>query len=182
MRLQVTPAGESECPIIKHLVLYYVYDMSEYMKWNCNHEGKWDGCDDLPDYWEKADHAPYLIRVDGNIAGFALVRPFPEEPGRNEIAEFFVARKFKNQGVGRQSAFQLFDAYPGQWLVRVLAGNEGALRFWGKIVPEYTSGDFEVSDEDYIGPHSGSIPMRYYRFESRAQWQRKPAQTHSLDT
>jgi len=170
MEAQIEPAGESDYAIIKNLVPYYVYDMSEYMKWDCNPEGKWDGCDELPEYWERADHHPYLTRVGGHVAGFALVRPFPGEPGRTEIAEFFVARKFKRRGIGRESAFHLFDSFPGRWLVRVLEGNTGAKGFWDRVVREYTSGNCQLSDEDYADPHSGSYPMRFYRFENRRHY------------
>ncbi|MDN3684611.1 hypothetical protein QW180_17765 [Vibrio sinaloensis] len=31
-------------------------------------------------YWQPGDHTPYLVVVDGNIAGFALVRRYPNAP------------------------------------------------------------------------------------------------------
>lgn len=61
---------------------------------------------DLPDYWEKEDHHPFLIRADGEVAGFAMVRPYSDERGRMEIGEFFVLRKLKRRGIGRQAAPQ----------------------------------------------------------------------------
>jgi predicted acetyltransferase len=167
MEVQVKSAEKSDYAIIKNLVPYYIYDMSEYMKWDCNKEGRWDGCDDLPDYWEKADHYPYLILADGSMAGFALLRPFPDEPDRTEIAEIFVARQFKGQGIGRETACHLFDAFPGKWLVRVLEENIGARRFWDKIIREYTSGSSRPATETYTDPHSGSWPMIFYRFENK---------------
>jgi len=162
-------ATDDDYALIKNLVRYYIYDMSEYMKWDCNREGRWDGCEELSDYWEKADHYPYLIRVDASVAGFALIRPFPNEPDRTEIGEFFVARKFKGQGIGKESAFQLFDAYPGKWLVRVLENNSGAVQFWEKVIREYTLRSFNSSAEQYTDPHSGSWAMKFYRFVSRHQ-------------
>jgi predicted acetyltransferase len=79
MDIQLLQAGASDYTIIKNLVPYYVYDISEYMGWDCNDEGRWDGCDELPDYWERSDHHPYLIKVDGRVAGFVLIRPSPGE-------------------------------------------------------------------------------------------------------
>ncbi len=120
-----------------------------------------------PRYWDQPDHHPHLIRVDGTVAGFALVRPCPDEPGRFEIGEFFVARKFKGCGVGRDCAFRLFGAFPGKWLVRVLNDNTGARRFWEKVVREYSGGNFEQTEEQYTCPRSGTWLMQFYRFESR---------------
>jgi len=173
MDIQLFPATDSDRDLIKNLVLYYVYDMSEYMGWNCNDKGRWDGCDDLPDYWEKPGHQPYVIRVDGSVAGFVLMRPFPNEPERYEFGDFFVARAFKGRGVGKASAFRAFDAHPGKWLVRVLDGNHGALAFWAKVVDEYTEGDFVQTTEQYEDLQSGTWDMQFYRFESKTNSQQK---------
>ena len=96
-----------------------------------------------------------------------MIRPYPDEMDRIEIGEFFVARKFKRRGIGKESAFCLFDAYPGKWLVRVLEENAGACEFWEKVIREYTLGSFDLRSEEHTDPHSGSWPMEFYRFESR---------------
>ncbi len=150
--------------LIKNLVPYYIYDMSGSMGWDPNEEGRYDGCDDLEEYWHKPDHHPYLIYVDGKIGGFTLIRPYPNEPDRMEIGEFFVLRKFQNRGVGKAAAFQLFDLYPGQWLVRVLDRNTGACCFWRKVIAGYTDGHFTQTSEEYRCPYSGTWPMQSYRF------------------
>jgi len=168
MDIHIISATAEDFPVIKNLVPYYIYDMSEFMGWDCNVEGRWDGCDDLSDYWEEQDHHPYLIKVDNNVAGFAMVRRFPVEPERFEIGEFFVARKFKRRGVGRRSAFWLFNAFEGKWIVRVLDGNTGARAFWDKVIREYADGAFEQSEEQFVCPHSGTWPMQFYRFVSRS--------------
>ena len=167
MNIQLTRAPASELPLVRNLVPYYVYDQSEHMGWNCNAEWRWDGCDELPDYWKEPDHHPYVIRVNDDIAGFAFVRPFPGEPERREMGDFFVARKFKGRGVGKVSAFQAFDAHPGKWIIRVLDGNRGARSFWAKVVDEYTQGDFVLTAEKFSDPHSGTWDMQFYRFDSR---------------
>jgi predicted acetyltransferase len=164
-RIQLTRATDNDFRVIKNLVRYYIYDMSEYMGWDCNSEGRWDGCDELPDYWEKSGHHPHIIKVGQSTAGFALIRRCPVETERYEVGEFFVARKFQGRGFGKRSAFRMFDLYPGKWLVRVLDANTGAIGFWGKIIRERTNGDFVQSAEQYESPDSGTWPMRFYRFE-----------------
>ena len=160
-------ATDTDFPLVRNLVPYYIYEMSGEMGWNPNAEGRYDGCDDLSDYWQKPDYCPYIITADGSIAGFALVRPYPAEPGRTEIGEFFVLRKYQQRGVGAASAAWLFDAHPGLWLVRVLDANTRACRFWEKVIADYTQGRFTRTSEQHHCPHSGTWPMHFFRFESR---------------
>ena len=165
MNIQLLRASNLDFNLIKNLVPYYVYDISEYMGWDCDAEGRWDGCDELPEYWEKPDHHPYVIRADNRVAGFVLIRPVVGEPDTNEISDFFVARKFKGNGVGRASAILALDKYPGKWLVRVLNGNRGAKVFWTKVLNDYTEGAVIQAAERYKDPISGEWDMQYYRFD-----------------
>ena len=175
MEVTVQTAADRDLAFVRNLVPYYIYDMSEYMGWGPNREGRYDGCDDLADYWQKADHHPYLIMADDKAVGFAMVRPYPEDPTHLEIGEFFVLRKFRGCGIGRQSACLLFDAHPGKWLVRVLDGNAGALGFWQAVIHDYSGGHVAQTAETYECPHSGSWPMQFFRFESRSQRARPAA-------
>ncbi len=149
-------AGKVEFKIIKNLIPYYIYDMSEEMDWDCSEDGCWDGSEDLPKYWEKDSHQPYLIKLDEKIAGFALIRPFPYENDRIEIGEFFIIKKFTRKGIGTQVAKYLFDTYRGKWLIRVLKDNASASSFWNKIIDEYTKGQYTVTEEEYRDPFSGN--------------------------
>jgi predicted acetyltransferase len=166
MNIQLLKASDSDFTVIRNLVPYYVYDISEYTRWDCDTDGRWDGCTELPDYWEKPGHHPYLIRVEDSIAGFALVRPFPDESQTNEIGDFFVARKYKGLGIGRVSAFRTLDNHPGKWVIRVLEENHGALLFWNNVISEYTRGIFTRDLDQYDDPYSGSWMMHFYRFDS----------------
>jgi len=172
MNIKIINAIPEDFTVVKNLVAYYIYDMSEFMGWNCNTTGQWNGCGDLPDYWEKPNHHPYLIKVNENIAGFAMVRRFPNETQRFEIGEFFVIRKFKGQGVGKFAAFWLFNAFSGLWIVRVLDENSRARGFCRNVISEYTDGNFKKTSETYVCPYSGSWPMQYYRFNSKTSQQK----------
>jgi len=164
--IRVVMASESDFTIIRNLVPYYVYDISEYTGWNCDVNGRWDGCEELPDYWEQTNHHPYLITVNDDVAGFVLIRPLPGELERREIGDFFVARKFKRTGVGSRSAYLAMDNHPGKWAVRVLDDNSGALHFWSNAIHQYTGGVFTKTSEQFEDPHSGSWKMQIYRFDN----------------
>lgn len=88
-------------------------------------------------YWVEANRFPYLIRVAGKPAGFALVRWLDDE-ARFEIAEFYVGRDFRRRGVGHAAVQALFAAHPGDWALSVLPANRTALAFWLAQVPQQT--------------------------------------------
>lgn len=167
MKARLTIAGPEDLALVKNLVRYYIYDMSEYMGWDCDTEGNYDGCDEMAENWQNPERFAYLIRVGDKLAGFAAVWPYRDEPGTMEVGEFFVLRKFKGQGIGRESAGWLFRAHPGNWLVRVLDDNIGARMFWEKVIGEYTNGAVVQTSEEYHCRRSGTWPMQFYRFESR---------------
>lgn len=108
----------------------------------------------LDHYWTEADRYPYLIKVAGKIAGFVLVRDMTERTVSNpphSIAEFFIVRKYRRQGVGKAVAKHLFDDFPpGNWVVGQSLNNIQAQEFWRRVVSEYTSGEYvERQDDEY---------------------------------
>lgn len=176
MDIRVIGATEEDFPVVQNLVRFYVYDMSETMGWVCPEDGLYGGCDDLPEYWwtgstvaelqaitEKfAIAIPYnmefdrwpaghlghafMVRVDGELAGFALVKEIATVRETNyDIGEFFIVRKFRRRGVGRTVAEALFDRFAGRWQVRQLLGNDTAQAFWRRVIADYSRGDYEES-------------------------------------
>lgn len=101
MVVRLIQIKREERKILENLFFYYIYDMSEYMKWNPDHEGKFSYDPSSFDlYWQQKDHIPYFIYVDTELAGFVLVRRYPSDLSTYDVAQFFVLRKFKGQGVG----------------------------------------------------------------------------------
>jgi predicted acetyltransferase len=98
-----------------------------------------------------------LVYVNEQIAGFVLVSKMvflPENKGANAIAEFFVMRKYRRLGVGKEVAFRIFDLFPGKWEVQETKRNIPAQKFWSKVIAEYTNGRFSESrpaDKPFIG-------------------------------
>lgn len=71
------------------------------------------------------------------------------------ITEFFVLRKYRKQGVGKQVAFEVFNRLPARWEVRVMQANVPAQVFWRKVMIEYTKGEFQeigLDNEVWTGP------------------------------
>jgi predicted acetyltransferase len=138
-------ASEEYKNIIKNLMQFYIYDFSEYVNLDVEAEGLFSSYPDLEEYWNDKSHRfPYIIKKEEKHIGFVLVR-FSESQQQSyfSIAEFFVMKKYRRQGIGKAAAKQLFNLHKGQWEVYQKEKNKPAQLFWTKIIDEYTNGQFK---------------------------------------
>lgn len=130
-----------EKPLLIQLMELYNYEFSVYSNDDISEYGYY-GYEHIDDYWNEEGRFPYLIRVDGKIAGFALICPhcdYRKETNAQCIGEFFVMLKYRRMGVGLHVAFQLFDRHPGLWEVCYWRNNQPASIFWKKVIENYTN-------------------------------------------
>ncbi len=153
MDIQLTEAKYADKPVLRQLMELYLYDFSEFIDCDVNEHGSYD-YGYLDNYWTEADRYPFLIHVNGKLAGFVLVWITGEgEERRNLIAEFFVMKKYRHKGVGKTTAWRIFDRFPGVWQVGEVKTNVPAIRFWSKIIDEYSEGNFrKPANSDWDGP------------------------------
>ena len=124
---------------------FYLHDLSEFdlAYYTLDDRGVW-----MPDHragWLEDDGDHPLILVEaGRRVGFALVNQAPSphvRPGMDyRMAEFFVLRRHRGQGIGRRAVFALFDRFRGRWEVSELARNAVAIAFWRRVIGEYGGG------------------------------------------
>ena len=137
--IRVIPASREQEPNLANLLELYIHDFSEFHPAELKQNGRF-GYKSLPDYWTKPDHHPFLIMVDDKLAGFALVKKAgalkSDEPVW-DMAEFFIVRAHRNQGIGLASAHQVWQLFPGQWQVRVMHSNRTALAFWQRAIDAF---------------------------------------------
>lgn len=138
--IEVTIAVESERGVLENLMQLYLHDFSEFDSSDVDEAGGYR-YRYLPLYWSEPGRWPFLVRADGNIAGFALVR---HADGRYQMAEFFVLRRYRRCGVGEEAARQVFARFPGPWLVEELAANTTAIKFWRSVIGRFAGGFDEV--------------------------------------
>ena len=134
LHVQLVPAEKADVPVVRNLSRLYIYDMSESSGWACPKTGLFGGCDGFFDDWQAGRNQAFVIRVDGELAGFAGTKQIDEGTGAHCVQEFFVLRKFRRKGVGRLTANMLFDAHPGPWRVDRLACNGPAVGFWTSVI------------------------------------------------
>jgi predicted acetyltransferase len=157
MQIDLPRASIHDAPILTNLFQYYVYDMSEVVETNFGADGRFV-IRSLDGYWSDPWRHPHLVRVNGNLAGFALIQQRSRITGDEhtwDIAEFFVLRKYRRHGVGSTVATRVFDSFRGKWEVRELKTNHAAIAFWRRVVAGHTKGSFQeilLDEERWRGP------------------------------
>lgn len=91
------------------------------------------------------------LKVNNKLAGFVLVNSVSclnRKDITHSIAEFFIMRKWRRKGIGKATAFELFNKLPGKWEVSQERKNKNAQIFWRSIINEYTQGSYEEFKTD----------------------------------
>ena len=88
----------------------------------------------------------FIVLREQEPVGFAVVQRSLSAPADTKryfrLSEFFIRKPFRNRGVGRGAAMLIFARYAGEWTVPEQSRNPGALRFWRRVVSEFTNGKF----------------------------------------
>jgi predicted acetyltransferase len=147
--LEVVAATEADRATIASLVQLYLYDMTDEGVWPIGGDGRYE-YDLLDRFWQH----PYLLRIDGAPAGFALVIgecPLTGEKPCWFMAEFFVMRGYRRQGFGRQAATELLARHPGPWHIAVMQSHARAASFWNTALSNrgVTTRTVQFDDADW---------------------------------
>ena len=132
---ELIPASRDEEPVLANLLQLYIYDFSELLDMDVGADGRFV-YPQLPLYWSDPGRYAFLVRVDGELAGFVLVKTGSEWDVR-DMAEFFVMRRHRRRGVGTGIAHEVWRRLPGPWEVRVMEANVAAQQFWAHAVSSF---------------------------------------------
>ncbi len=146
----------ADYPTIQNMARFYHYDMSRYCghdsaDWAIPTDGLYESFD-FKSYFEDPTRQAFIVRVDDELAGFALLNNIGKLPTTNwNMGEFFILARFQGTGIGRRVAHQIWNEHPGTWEVSVIPENVSALTFWRKVVSEFTNGKYfeEIKTIDY---------------------------------
>jgi predicted acetyltransferase len=139
MHVEVVMATADEQPIIANLLELYAYDFSEIVHLELDSNGRF-GYVNLPLYWQESNRYPFLVRVNGNLAGFVFLRKGSEVSGDEnvwDVTEFFIVRGYRRHHVGTRVAHELWGKFPGLWEVRVTEKNTLAQDFWSRAIASF---------------------------------------------
>ena len=158
--VEVALVSADDLAALSNLFQFYIYDFSEMMGPAISGDGRFHQLDG-----ESYDQA-YFVRVDGALAGFALVSRGPSRVIEGEstwwMEEFFVMCRHRRASVGRRAAHLVFERHPGTWEISEVAKNGPAIAFWRRVLAAY--GCEEVVWND---PKQGLRPLQ--RFTARAE-------------
>jgi GNAT superfamily N-acetyltransferase len=103
-RRYVSEATLSEKSLIQHMMQFYQYDFSEFEGNDLDDHGLFS-YKYLDHYWVEESRTPLVVRVEGRLTGFVLVNKHSyTTQERFCIAEFFIMRKYRRKGIGREVA------------------------------------------------------------------------------
>jgi predicted acetyltransferase len=162
--VELIAAAPEQKPILANLIELYAHDFSEFLQLDPGPDGRF-GYKSLPLYWSEPERHPFLIRIDGNLAGFVFVKSGSEVSGNEavwDMAEFFVIRGYRRRGVGTEIACEVWRSFPGRWEVRVLQSNIPASLFWARAISIFTG---EANDPVQVEKNGQC--WKLFRFESK---------------
>ena len=138
---------------VENLFQLYVHDFTafwETRRVDLAEDGRFPPYPPLAAYWTDETGEPFLIRVNGALAGFALINGHSHSgrPCDFNMGEFFVARHYRRQGVGRIAARRAISPRPGLWEIAVSRRNVPALLFWRAVAAELTARDVAEHDQN----------------------------------
>jgi predicted acetyltransferase len=141
-KVSLEPATSADAELLSNLLELYIHDLSAaFPDIELGADGRF-GYSALALYWAQPERRfPFLIKRGAQVAGFVLVTrgsPASDDPNVFDVAEFFVLRRYRRSGVGRQAATLLWTRFPGNWIVRVFEGNPRAMLFWSRVIEAFT--------------------------------------------
>jgi len=138
--IEIIAARPEEESILSNLLELYAHDFSEFHELEIGWDGRF-GYSTLPLYWSEPGRHPFLVRIEGKLAGFVLVKRGSDVSGDAavwDMAEFFVLRGYRRCGIGTHVAHEIWRRLPGLWEVRVMESNVLARPFWAHAISTFT--------------------------------------------
>jgi predicted acetyltransferase len=139
VNIEVISASPAHEAVLANLLELYAHDFSQFIDLKLGADGRF-GYAQLPLYWKESNRYPFLIMVNGHLAGFVFVCRGSRISGDEDIwdvAEFFIIRGYRRRRVGAQAAHEVLNKFPGRWEVRVIDRNQQAQEFWGRALREF---------------------------------------------
>ena len=116
--------------LLEHWQLY-MQDLALFRNLNIENDGRYRD-DRLRTYLAYEEHWPLVIRNDGEVAGFALVRK--SKPDTHLIGEFFIKPESRRAGIGAAAVAQILQKFKGNWEIPFQNENPIAASFWRKTI------------------------------------------------
>lgn len=149
MNITIDIVQDSEHEALANLMKMYCYEWSQYNLFDVDEDGVYPFEKYLHYYYERQRRYCYLARVNGFIAGFALIDDdfVLHDDYDFSMGEFFVMYKYRRQRVGEHMARFLFDTHRGKWEVGFHPENKASEKFWLSVIAAYTDGNYTLNTD-----------------------------------
>lgn len=136
-------AGPDRRATIENLFQLYAHDFSAFAAhphsppYTLGEDGRFPPYPYLDQYWRDPGAVALLIRDSGKLAGFALINTHSHRDGgpvERNMAEFFIARPHRRQGIASEAVRLIFADYPGRWEIAIAERNLPAKTFWPRAI------------------------------------------------
>ncbi|CAM3775049.1 putative acetyltransferase [Pseudomonas reidholzensis] len=136
--IELLQTDPDQAALIRNLYQFYAYESSDWEQEDVEVDGRFYVHEPhLARYWQSPGWSANLVLVDGFIAGFVLVER-SELPGIDalELADLFIMKKYRRQGVGRAVAELLLCSEGSDWLLRCYREDPVALAFCSAVLAD----------------------------------------------
>jgi predicted acetyltransferase len=134
--LELVQTGPEQAELIRNLYQFYAYESSDWEQEDVEVDGRFYIHEEhLARYWQDPQWSANLLLVNGFIAGFMLIER-SELPGLHalELADLFILKRYRRQGIGRALATQVLSSGDSDWLVRFYDQDEVSQAFWRTVL------------------------------------------------
>lgn len=139
LEVRLTTVADRE-PLRRMLELYQ-YELSDIWDQDIDGAGQYGYAMDR--YWDIPGNYAYVALFEGRYAGFALVDDQVKLPGGQYwMDQFFVLKKYRRRGLGRELAARVIARHPGQWQIGQMVDNHPAQCFWRETLDAIGAREF----------------------------------------
>jgi len=97
---------------------------------------------DFDKLWSDPGRSLFWAKLDGEIAGFAIVQ---FENGVTDMEDFYIRPAYRRRGAGLGFARAVIARFPGPWTLTQYKAKADSIAFWRTV-----TGDRPFTEEDYI--------------------------------
>jgi len=148
--MQITKVDQSGEATLRHLMTLFLHDLSEFNDdLEINPGSGLFEFDNLEWFFEKEGLTPFFILHEEKIIGFILLQSGPfsnQEISDYLLNSFFILRKYRRRGLGREACKVFFKQFPGRYAISQMKSNIPAIHFWKSIYRSFEIDTFEKEE------------------------------------
>lgn len=106
---------------------------------------------EYPDFdrlWSGGVRSLFWAKLDGVIAGFAIVHP---ENGTTDMSDFYIRPAYRRHRIGRAFALSVIARYPGPWTLTQYKAKTDSIAFWRSVI-----GARPFTEQDYTSANGNA--------------------------